>query len=536
MTHLQVSLGVDPDGLRVVWRLTGVRFESGQRFAQLPLSIAGAPTIELAAADLAAVDDSGALPLVMTVESDADSEPIRTWRAERATVGPVEVSYLARPITDEPGPTAPPIDLRRQGTGLSGAVKCFLVLPAEPADLTFEVRWEPPTGDWMAGDWMAVSTLGEGLGRDGDLAGAGLESLRDTYLMCGDLAQNHHREGDMSTWWLTPPGFDVAAFTTRLETTYQVMAETFDVPAHPYRVFLRAHPHRGANASAHPASFVMASNPAAPLQESKLYETIAHELVHEWVHLDGPAGDVTWFVEGAADYYSLVLPLGAGILQEDAFLHAVNMEARTGYANPQRHLTLAEAQDLSFSDFLAHRLPYTRGMFYLADLDTRLHAATAGIESVDSVVKEVVRRRRDGHRVEVKEWCARVDNTLHGNERQVLEAMVFTGTGRPGPGTFAPRFTMSPVQVPVLDVGFDPSTFHTRRVQGLVPGGAGDRAGLEEGDTVELPSYTETLALNPTDVLNIQFARNGETRLVTIPLGTQTTTIPQWQKPAGIHA
>jgi predicted metalloprotease with PDZ domain len=130
------------------------------------------------------------------------------------------------------------------------------------------------------------------------------------------------------------------------------------------------------------------------------------------LHLDGPDHEVTWFVEGAADYYSLVLPLRAGILDDDAFLRAINVESRTGYANPQRHLTLQEAQRLFFSDFLAHWLPYTRGMFYLADLDARLKKATSGERSVDDTVRDVARRRRDGERVGIREWCTRVQDIL----------------------------------------------------------------------------------------------------------------------------
>ncbi|MDQ3165537.1 MAG: hypothetical protein M3Q17_05150 [Actinomycetota bacterium] len=451
-------------------------------------------------------------------------------------MGLVEVSYLARPILDEPRPATPPLELRREGIGFSGAAKCFLVLPPGPEDLTFELRWEQPSGGDAAENWMTVSSLGEGSGSDGELAGMGLELLGDTYVMCGDLAERHYRDGQMSTWWLTPPGFDVKAFTAQLGKTYEVMSKAFDAPAHPYRVFLRAHPHRGANASAHPASFVMAMNPANPLEESKLYETIAHELVHEWLRLDGPDEEVTWFVEGAADYYSLVLPLREGILDEDAFLHAINLESRTGYANPRRHLTLQEASHLFFSDFFAHWLPYVRGMFYLADLDARLRDATSGERSVDDIVRDVVRRRRDGERIGISEWCARVQEILPGDERQVLEALVFTGVRRPGPGTFAPRFEMTEDHAPVLEVGFDPSTFIARRVRDLVPGGPADRAGLKEGDTVELPSYPETLALNADDVLDIRVTRDGETSLVTIPLAGQTTPVPQWHKPGDADA
>jgi len=436
--HLRVTLTVRADGLWVRWRLDAVALHAGQRLAQLPLSIAGAPSIELDGEALAASDDAGPLRLVSSVEHDGDGESVRVWTVQRASAGPVEVSYLARPIVDEPRPGTPPLELRREGSGLSGALKSFLVLPPEPADCAFELRWEQSTGPRGVENWMAVSSLGEGFGSEGELAGTGLELLGDTYVMCGDLAEHHHRDGQMSTWWLTPPGFDVQAFTARLGETYGGMSHAFDAPAHPYRVFLRAHPHRGANASAHPASFVMAMKPVHPLEESKLYETIAHELVHEWLHLDGPDHEVMWFAEGAADYYSLVLPLREGILDEDAFLRAINLESRTGYANPRRHLTLHEASRLFFSDFLAHWLPYVRGMFYLADLDARLRVASSGERSVDDIVRQVVRRRRDGERFGLDEWCASVQETLPGQERHVLEALVFTGVGRPGRGTFAP--------------------------------------------------------------------------------------------------
>ena len=335
------------------------------------------------------------------------------------------------------------------------------MLPPGPEDLTFDVHWirpDPP------GDWAAVSSLGEGDGAAGDLSGTGLERLGDTYVMCGDLEHHRHRDGRLSTWWLTSPGIDVAAFSGRLGTTYHVMAEAFDAPAHPYRVFLRTHPHRGAAASAHPASFVMSLNPAHPLDEASIFETIAHELVHEWLHLDGSAEEVTWFVEGAADYYSLVLPLREGMLDDDAFLRAVNLEARECYANVRRGLTMAEAQPLFFSDFLAHRLPYARGMFYLADLDARVRRATAGARSVDDIVRDVVRRRRAGERVGLEEWCDLVEEVLQAAERPVLDDSGLHRCGTAGGGLL--RATLRPAD----DRGAGPRP-------GRRPVDAGDAAG-----------------------------------------------------------
>ncbi|MGZ6802626.1 MAG: M61 family metallopeptidase [Nocardioidaceae bacterium] len=512
-----------------MWRLDGIAFDTGEILGQLSTSIADAPAIDLDDGAVTATDDLGPVPLAAGVDEVPGGPPVRHWRTARPTVGPVEVSYLAEPVSEEPRPTTPPLELRREGPGLSGALKCFLVLPPRPDDLTFEVHWKPPSGDDPGDGWMAVSSLGEGLGRDGDLVGAGLELLGDSYVMCGPLAGCHHREGDMSTWWLTTPALDVGAFTTQLGTTHRLMTEAFDAPAHAYRVFLRASPHHGANASAHPASFVMTTNPAAPLDLKRLCSTIAHELVHEWLQLDGPAEEITWFVEGAADYYSLVLPLRAGLIDDATFLGEVNNAARLGYASPLRHLSLEQASRLDRSDFRAHKLPYVRGMFYLADLDARLKEATSGRTSVDAVVRHLIKARRAGTHVGLDDWCASVAQLLGHDERPVLDHLVFTGIGRPGPGPFAPTFELEDVAVPVLDLGFDVSTFVTRRVQGVVPGGPADAAGLADGDAVTLPSYPEAIALGSDDTLDITVTRDGEARHVAIPLGRQTTRVPQWR-------
>jgi predicted metalloprotease with PDZ domain len=277
----------------------------------------------------------------------------------------------------------------------------------------------------------------------------------------------------------------------------------------------------------------MALNPAYPLDEASIYETVAHELVHEWLHLDGPAEEVTWFVEGAADYYSLVLPLRDGMLDEEAFLLAINLEARECYANPRRNLPLRQAQELFFSDFLAHRLPYARGMFYLVDLDARLRRATSGHQCVDDVVRDVLRSRRAGERVGLEQWCARVQEVLTDAEMPILDSLVFSGAGRPGKDCFGPRFEMATVQVPVLDLGFEPSTFVTGRVRGLVPGGAADRAGLRDGEVVDLPRYPEIVRLNVGDHLDIGVTRNGEAARIAIPLTGETAPVPQWFRRTG---
>jgi predicted metalloprotease with PDZ domain len=523
MAHLVVTLAPVTASIQVTWRLDGVAVDAGEPLAQLPSSIAGAPTLGLGDDAVVATDQQGPLPLVSGLREDDDGDRLHVWTVTRSTVGPVSLAYLAEPDADEPRAATPPLELRREADGLVGALKCFLLLPPGQEAATFELRWINSDGS------MFVSSLGESRSDDTVLTGSGLERLGDTYVMWGDLADRHLRDGELSIWWLTDPGIDLEAFAARLGTTYRLMADTFDAPAHAYRVFLRTHPHRGVNGSAHPASFVMGLNPDRPLDPGSLYETLAHELVHEWLRLDGPVEDVTWFSEGAADYYSLVVPFRAGLIDETAFLAAVDLESRECYANPRRHLTIREAQRLFFTDFLAHRLPYTRGLFYLADLDSRLRRETSDDRCVDDVVREVVRRRRAGERVGLAEWCAAVEDVLSSAEWPVLEAMVFTGTGRPGDGCFGPRFAQETVDVPVPDLGWDVSTLLTRTVTGLRPGGAAAEAGLLEGESVDLPRYLEIVGLNVGDVLKVGVIRNGEPVRLALPLGGGVAPVPQWR-------
>jgi hypothetical protein len=110
-----------------------------------------------------------------------------------------------------------------------------------------------------------------------------------------------------------------------------------------------------------------------------------------------------------------------------------------------------------------------------------------------------------------------------------LEAMVVTGVGRPGDDCFRSWFVQETVEVPVLDLGRDPSTLLTRRVTRLRPGGVADRAGLREGEPLDLPRYPEIVRLDIGDVLDVGVTRNGEPTRFALPLGGRAAPVPQWR-------
>jgi len=74
MAHLLVTLAVDPRGILVTWRLDRVAFDAGEPLGQLPLSIAGAPTLQLEGAAVAATDGVGPVPLATSLTESDDGE------------------------------------------------------------------------------------------------------------------------------------------------------------------------------------------------------------------------------------------------------------------------------------------------------------------------------------------------------------------------------------------------------------------------------------------------------------------------------
>jgi hypothetical protein len=78
VASLLVTLAVDARRVLVSWRLADVAFDEGDPLGKLPLSIAGAPTLQLGGEAVAATGELGPVPLVMNLTEDDDGDQLRT--------------------------------------------------------------------------------------------------------------------------------------------------------------------------------------------------------------------------------------------------------------------------------------------------------------------------------------------------------------------------------------------------------------------------------------------------------------------------
>ncbi|QIY75948.1 hypothetical protein HEP84_50320 [Streptomyces sp. RLB1-33] len=242
--------------------------------------------------------------------------------------------------------------------------------------------------------------------------------------------------------------------------------------------------------------------------------------MHNWPLLPGDPAEVSWYNEGAAEYYSLTLTHRSGIIDDDTFLEMLNKRAHGYYSNPLQTLTNEKAAELYWKDWRAQRIPYGRGLFYLIDTDHKIRKASDGRRSIDNLVLELLDRQRAGQDAAAKEWVELVVDELGETGRQDYEAMRGGQWVLPDLDCLGPQFMAHEADIRQLNVAFDYQSFRTQTIAGVVQGGHADKAGVRDGDVIVKGPAPHTLPQEPVKQISLTLQRGSETIDVTYePLG-----------------
>lgn len=498
---------------------------AGATLVHMPLVVASIPTQRYDGDAVQASDASGALPLTISDEPSTPFLSYRDWHVSRATSGDVTLIYRAVPrAVDEHTRNGPLFDLREEAGGLDGAGFTFIAPPVAKAPYAIHLHWD--MSDMPAGS-RGIWSFGEG---DVSVVKPA-EELATTFYYAGPVKSSPQDPSDrFHMYWLSEPPFDAPGAARMIDKLFDYVSAFFHDDGESYRVFIRRNPYPTGGGTALTRSFLFAYGTSKKLRADGLEGLIAHEMVHNWPTMEGDHSDTSWYTEGTAEYYSVLLSFRAGLSSPDEFLKRVNDRADGYYNNPLQRLSNHESEKIYWQDARAGHVPYGRGFMYLAGVDAAIRAKSHGTRSLDDIVLPFVARTQNGGTVTVDDWKNAVAAELGPQARMAYDDMTSGELLTPPPNTFAPCFRRVAVQEYPQELGFDVLAYmgKPRVIKGLQAGSAAEHAGLQNGDTViEGPDVSDPSFTYDTPV-TLKIDRNGQEMTFTFKAEGHAVTGYRW--------
>lgn len=371
------------DRMDVRFLIEETQWKAGEEVCAMQLCTVSIPGCD--PEDFLVYDEAGEVPVEVCF-SQPYPYSLKHWKTERDTQGRVEVSYTVCPrVLDEKASCGPYFDFRCENGGANSAGISFLAR-FERVCGAAELHWDLSE---MPENSRGVCTFGEGdVWVDG-----GLEMLRQSYYAVGNI--DSVGEGEFGFYWLSKPSFDVSAVAEYTKDLFAKMQGFFRDYDPVYRIFVRKDPFTTSGGTALYRSYMFGWNDTQTFTVEERQFILAHEMVHNWPSLnDDPYGITTWYSEGTAEYYSVMLPMRMGLLSPQKAMEEIQRRTDAYYTNPTRYMENMEAAKICWQDRRAQRLAYGRGFIFLANVDVQMRKATNGVYSLDDVVLEILEMDR----------------------------------------------------------------------------------------------------------------------------------------------
>ncbi|KAB2570672.1 hypothetical protein DBV05_g10659 [Lasiodiplodia theobromae] len=376
---------------------------SNETLVTLPLTItSNIPTARYDGDALQADDDDGPLPLVI-IDDEPSNIQMRYWNTTRATSGNVTVRFTAYPRqveTDDP--FGPLFDIRQNDNGLVGSAWALVPTPSSDQSTNYTISWAwdlSHSPSWTRGVW----TWGESSSSSSSpiVSVNTLDHLQYTFWAVGNItsypAADSASSSDFGMYWLVPPPFNTTAVATFVQNFFAFSTSFWhDTSNDPYRIFVRWNANLMGGGTALYRSFTFGYNNASTTGEHDLELLLAHEMTHNWPTMEGSNANITNFVEGSAEFYSLRLMWRGGFMDDSAYLAEMNSRVAYYYNDPYVNASDAAVQDDPWGDLRLQKIPYGRGLIWLANLDAELRERWNGTVSLDVLELALLERVRGG--------------------------------------------------------------------------------------------------------------------------------------------
>lgn len=327
-------------------------------------------------------DDVGDLPYALVDSPNpmgGGAIPYKDINLGRKASGTVHWGYRALPrVLPEGYRSSPYFDFRSEPGGMNGLGFFSFILPKEGTRFHAKAHWdmsEMPEGS-RGVFWCTANDLD----MDTDT----------TEFMMGYYAagvMNAVEDENFGVYWFGETSFDAKKLAGQLADLFHTYAEFFHDENAVYRIFLRRDPFEySGGGTAGTRSFLSGYSAISDVDMDKWYSTLAHEILHNWPHIDDDNyGEGTWYAEGCAEYYSTILPLRAGLTTPEYAAGQINDKVAFRYLdNPYREVANMDIAEVQWKDRRAQTIPYGRGCLYLANTDAELKRLGKG--SIDDII------------------------------------------------------------------------------------------------------------------------------------------------------
>jgi predicted metalloprotease with PDZ domain len=270
-------------------------------------------------------------------------------------------------------------------------------------------------------------------------------------------------------------------------------------------------------------------------------QLLAHEYFHNWNsvrlgRLQEPDKLLYWFSEGFTDYYAYLMLLRARLISLDEYIERYNSWIREYYLSPVRTVNNQRVLQDFWNDDDVHDLPYRRGFLLATNWNALIRSNTGGRESLDDVMRDMLRAAQEGKRELTKELInqqirRRAGQDLLPDIRRYIEEGALIA---PDKNVFGSHVELEVVEVPMFDLGLDLETLRARKViAGIKEGSAAYRAGLRNGQSVVRRSAINIGDATKPIEITIKEGE-GERTINYYPISEKTVSVPQFKLHSGI--
>ena len=462
--------------LQTTVSIPDAHYAAGELFDSIPISVATCPGAGYREGQIAASDELGAVEITIS-RTVGICGPQYSYCFARDVAGRLELTYTFDARDRDPYGRDPGFTFCRHDRGATVSGINFLLLPQEE-------RFYRVCFDLSDFSEPALAVAG---GHQGDFSGRySPDDLKFIYYAFGYLTEYHREGSKLHVYSLDDDDKYFAELAGITGEYFDYMERFFHDEDLSYNIILYPSKRTRLTGTAQQRCCYLGFGAELIEELSGIENVLAHELVHNWCVIEDSQSLSSLYAEGTAEYYSCYMQYHTGRASEEEYVDAINRKLRDYYSNPFREGAYEETFAKSWTHAFAQRIPYSKGLVLLMQLDVLIRRKSDGKSCLDDVVLSIIDDARLAKATDWADFAARVNHITEGEAQAMIDSAMTSGLLLPPENYFGEDYELVETTVGVECEGFDYTVrFEPEKViHGLIPSSNAEKAGLRNGDKI----------------------------------------------------